>query len=131
MAAGHLGVGVEIGGQWVAVAVFSLATDEAELLLLAVEPDFQRRGIATQLLKQMEGPLSKVANELFLEVRRSNLSAISVYESLGFNCLGERLRYYPIPGAAGKREDALIFGKHISANTYVEKQPKTKPGGGV
>ncbi|MFL0811612.1 MAG: ribosomal protein S18-alanine N-acetyltransferase [Agarilytica sp.] len=107
----HICVGVKSDGALVAQAVFSLVADEAELLILAVSPEKKGRKIATALLDVMENVLSKKANSLFLEVRASNARAIGLYESLGYNQVGERPNYYP---AKSGREDALIFAKHIN-----------------
>ncbi len=112
IASSHLCVGVISDGRWLANAVFSLAAGEAELLLIAVDPAFQGRKIATAMLTQMEEILCARAREIFLEVRESNHRAIGLYQSLGFNCLGERPAYYP-PRGNGRRENALIFGKHL------------------
>ena len=96
----------------VAQAVFSIACDEAELLILSVDPKYQKMGVASGLLNTMEDYLSQYANEIFLEVRASNSNAIALYERLNFNCLGERKNYYP--AEKGARETALIYGKNIS-----------------
>lgn len=108
----HICVGVFLPDKILAAhAVFSLAAGEAELLNLAVAPEYQGKGIAKLLLQNMCSLLSEHAQEIFLEVRAGNESAIGLYETLGFNCLGERRNYYP-GSLVGKRqkEDALIFG---------------------
>jgi ribosomal-protein-alanine N-acetyltransferase len=46
------------------------------------------------------------AEVCFLEVRRSNSGAISLYESMGFSVVSERKNYYP---NGGNNEDALIM----------------------
>jgi len=114
----HLCVGVTSDGAWLAHAVFSLGAGEAELLILAVDPKFQRQKIASLLMTNMESFLRAFTTELFLEVRCSNHSAIQLYESLGYSCLGERPNYYPALNGREKRENALIFGKHIDVNTW-------------
>ncbi|PCK08447.1 MAG: ribosomal-protein-alanine N-acetyltransferase [Alteromonadaceae bacterium] len=133
IASTHICRGVTLNDQWVAYAVFSLAADEAELLILGVDPAFQRQGIASMFLSSMETELRVSADEMFLEVRSSNSRAIALYEALEFNCIGERKNYYPatpqVPlhesaskaqakaaKLSSKREDALIYGKRISEN---------------
>jgi ribosomal-protein-alanine N-acetyltransferase len=44
---------------------------------------------------------------MFLEVRPSNVSAITLYESIGFNEMGVRPGYYP---AHNGRENAVLMG---------------------
>lgn len=95
-----------------AYAIFSLVAGEAELLLLGVNPDYQRRGIAEAVMTAIEPELQKRAQEIFLEVRESNEPAINLYEKLDFHCIGRRPNYYPT-ARAHQREDALIYAKHI------------------
>ena len=52
---------------------------------LAVSPDFQRRGIATQLVRRAEKVLAKAGcPKINLQVRETNQGVIAFYESLGF-----------------------------------------------
>jgi len=64
---------------------------EVEVLNLATAPDTRRQGIATQLLGSLE------AEDVFLEVRESNLPARKLYEKLGFVVVGKRPEYYDDP----------------------------------
>ena len=50
------------------------------------------------------------AERLFLEVRPSNPVAQVLYESLGFNEIGRRPRYYP---AKNGREDAIVMAMEL------------------
>jgi ribosomal-protein-alanine N-acetyltransferase len=47
------------------------------------------------------------AANMFLEVRPSNISAIALYENMGFNEMAIRRGYYP---AKNSREDAVLMG---------------------
>ncbi|MEP7353356.1 MAG: ribosomal protein S18-alanine N-acetyltransferase [Acidobacteriota bacterium] len=85
------------------------APDECELLNVATDPAMRRQGIARALLKAVFsadlGPGSnQAANRWFLEVRESNVSAQALYESLGFERIGRRDRYYTNP-----RESAIVM----------------------
>jgi [ribosomal protein S18]-alanine N-acetyltransferase len=73
------------------------------LMNVAVAPERRRSGIARRLIGQL---LEEAGRELpfTLEVRVSNLPAISMYEQLGFRSAGVRPRYYQDNG-----EDALIM----------------------
>jgi len=53
---------------------------------------------------------------IFLEVRFSNQTAQSLYESMGFNEIGMRKAYYRVQG--GKREDALVYALQLLSDDY-------------
>lgn len=84
--------------------------DMADMMNIAVAPDFRRQGIAEQLiLALIEKLKEKGIIALLLEVRVSNAPAITLYEKLGFEQVGRRPRYYHNP-----REDALILRKELT-----------------
>jgi [ribosomal protein S18]-alanine N-acetyltransferase len=79
--------------------------EEAHITILAVHPQYQRQGMGQALLFS----LLKTAHECgleraTLEVRASNLSAITLYQKFGFKVAGRRRRYYK-----DNDEDALIL----------------------
>jgi ribosomal-protein-alanine N-acetyltransferase len=83
---------VELGGRVVAFqAIQSLTDGEAEILNLAVHPNFQRRGIATRLLSELDFAV------LYLDVRASNQKALRFYYKQGFLKTGHRRKYYQRP----------------------------------
>lgn len=94
-----------------AYCFISKVVDQAELLNIAVDPDFQGKGIGAQLMQYFLDALPEETKEVFLEVRESNASAIALYDNLGFNQVGVRSNYYP--SAKGK-EDALLFALSLS-----------------
>lgn len=67
--------------------------DEANLLLMAIDPAYQQQGFGQQLLQQSIDALSG-CNMIFLEVRQSNQAAIALYEKLGFAQIDLRKNYY-------------------------------------
>jgi ribosomal-protein-alanine N-acetyltransferase len=73
------------------------AFNEHEILNLGVDPAERRKGVARLLV---EGVRTEVPGAWFLEVRKSNLAAIRLYESLGFRPAGERKDYYQNPPEA-------------------------------
>ena len=80
---------------------------EADILNVAVDPAYRRCGIAEQLLLRLEGVLkAQSVYSLTLEVRPSNLAAVSLYEKIGYHQVGCRRGYYHHP-----KEDALILRK--------------------
>ena len=74
---------------------------EREILNLAVDPAERRKGIGRALLKH---ELARVPGAWFLEVRGSNLAAVKLYESIGFQRAGRRPDYYYEPA-----EDAIVM----------------------
>ena len=78
---------------------------------VAVDPDRQRRGIATSLLERLfELTRDDERRGYTLEVRISNEEAIRLYERLGFEPRGIRRGYY-----TDNQEDALIMWRDASA----------------
>lgn len=76
-----------------------------EVLNLAVAPEFRRRGIGGALLEAGLAALRRrKVEEVFLEVRESNISAQALYVGHGFRPVGQRAAYYRNP-----REDALVL----------------------
>jgi len=70
---------------------------EGEVLRLAVRKQYRRRGIARKLMIYLIDYLKeKYYQKLFLEVDNSNLPAIKLYESLGFEKFSERKNYYGV-----------------------------------
>ena len=81
--------------------------DEADIMNVAVHPDWRRQGIAEGLICNLVEELKKRGKcALMLEVRVSNDPAIALYEKLNFQQVGRRKNYYRNP-----KEDALILRK--------------------
>jgi tRNA threonylcarbamoyladenosine biosynthesis protein TsaB len=83
--------------------------DSLEILKLGVFPECQRQGIGTQLMETAyaEG-IRRGCNRCFLEVRKSNQSAIQFYYNHNFRIAGTRLNYYTEPP-----EDAWIMERGL------------------
>ena len=82
-----------------------LVSDEVHILNLATHPDFRRREIATKLITSaLEFSVRSGAKAATLEVRKSNLCAISLYKKIGFEEKGIRPRYY-----SDNFEDAVVM----------------------
>lgn len=80
---------------------------EADMMNVAVHPDFRRRGVGEALVNALVAALAeKGVHSLTLEVRVSNESAIGLYKKLGFSQAGLRKNYYRQP-----KEDAYILRK--------------------
>lgn len=104
-----------IGDRIVGFALARTVANEAELLLLAVARDVQRRGIGKMLLERFAERASGAgAERLHLEVREGN-HAVNLYEQAGFTLAGRRRNYYC--GRDGLRYDALTFARFTSTGT--------------
>ena len=84
--------------------------DSADMMNIAVAPEYRRMGIANALVDALVVYLqNNHIRFLLLEVRVSNEPAFTLYQKLGFEQVGKRPRYYHNP-----REDALILRKELS-----------------
>ncbi|MBP2476214.1 ribosomal-protein-alanine N-acetyltransferase [Crossiella equi] len=72
---------------------------EAEVHTVAVDPDWQGKGIGRALMDNLLAHADGRRAEVFLEVRTDNQPAITLYEKLGFEIVGLRKRYYQPSGA--------------------------------
>ena len=98
-------LGAYDGTRLIGYVVNSRYVDAWHVMNVAVDPDFQHRGIATRLLERLfEVTRDDQRRGYTLEVRISNDEAIGLYEKLGFARQGVRRSYY-----TDNREDALIM----------------------
>jgi ribosomal protein S18 acetylase RimI-like enzyme len=67
------------------------APDEAEILNIAVDPPFRRRGVASALLTAVS---QQAQGAIFLEVAEPNTPAIALYRKHGWREAGLRAGYY-------------------------------------
>jgi ribosomal-protein-alanine N-acetyltransferase len=88
---------------------------EAEILNFAVRPAARRKGIAKALLqKTLADLVGAKVHEVFLEVRESNIPAITFYSQAGFRPSGTRPGYYRNPNEA-----ALCMNLKLTAQDQV------------
>jgi len=82
--------------------------DSANLDLLAVKKLYRRRGVGTQVVQWLE-KVARTAGimNIFVQVRKTNVSAIRFYETLGFHIIEEAAGYYQ------GRETCVIMCKGI------------------
>jgi ribosomal-protein-alanine N-acetyltransferase len=96
-----------------AIAGFIVArrvASDLEILNFAVRPGQRRQGLGGELLDAaLRSAKTFKAQQVFLEVRISNLAALRFYERHGFQVTGRRPRYYTAP-----IEDALILSAQLS-----------------
>ena len=91
----------------VGYCILSVAAGEAHILNLCVDPEYRKLGYADQLLEAMLDRARDVGVEqIFLEVRPSNIAAIALYKKKGFWQIAERPDYYK---SNDGREDAAVY----------------------
>lgn len=91
-------------------AAFYRIIDEAELRNMAVDPAHFRQGVGRALLHEGRRRLLEAgAKRIYLEVRQSNLRALSLYYSAGFGLHSRRKDYYHEPV-----EDAYVLSLELS-----------------
>jgi ribosomal-protein-alanine N-acetyltransferase len=122
------------------VCLFTVVSDECNLLYIAVQPSMRQCGLGRALIDDMQtqlrsAPLKNRADaieqssqlliqNIFLEVRESNIAAIALSCASGFKQCGRRDYYYPAihvsnrhvsdNKADSKREAALLFSLAIN-----------------
>ncbi len=88
--------------------------DEAHITTLSVHPDYRKKGVAQRLLfSVIDDCYKNKIKYITLEVRESNVPAISLYEKNGFKSIGTRKNYYQ-----DNNENALIM---FTENIWYEK----------
>lgn len=86
----------------------SLLNDHADIISLAIKPEYVRQGYGKMLIDEVIKICKTVRiPKIFLEVRVSNLPAINLYLSMGFEQISIRKKYYE------HKEDACIMCKQI------------------
>ena len=93
-----------------AVSAFTISRaveDEAEILMVAVAPGEQGRGLARRLLaRHLSRLAARGARKVFLEVDEGNTPALRLYARAGFVEVGRRAGYY---AEAGKQAAAALI----------------------
>jgi ribosomal-protein-alanine N-acetyltransferase len=97
----------EDSGDAVGFSLMRSVADEAELLLIAVDPARQNSGVGQSLLDQFIAAARAMgATRLHLEVRDGN-PAVGMYRAAGFVPAGRRRNYYR--GPDGMSHDAVTL----------------------
>lgn len=87
----------------------SCVIDEGYITNVAVFPEYRRQGVGKALIERVFSlARDEALSFVSLEVRESNIPAISLYHSLGFKQEGKRKNFYTNP-----EEDALILTKRF------------------
>lgn len=97
-----------VGREVVGYAGLMMALEDGHVTTVAVDPRWQRHGIAKRLMVAVcREAIERGAEALTLEVRLSNHAAQDLYRRFGFRPVGVRKGYYQETG-----EDALVMWAH-------------------
>lgn len=100
---------IKFGENILGYCIFMVAADEGEILRIATRKNIRKAGLGKKLLTSVISEMKKSGvNEVFLEVRAGNGSAIALYKSIGFSEIGIRKGYYK-----DNNEDAILFRLEI------------------
>ena len=100
----------EEGGRVIGYVGSQSVAPEADVMNLAVAPEWRKKGVGRALMTALIAQLhSRGITALFLEVRVGNIPAQNLYRGLGFVEVGRRPKYYVNP-----TEDALILRKELT-----------------
>jgi [ribosomal protein S18]-alanine N-acetyltransferase len=114
-----------VGSEVVGYAGMFRTVDDGHITTIAVDPAWQRRGIATRMLLALaRAAVDRGCHNLTLEVRMSNSGAQALYQRFGFVPAGVRKGYYPETG-----EDALVmWSNDIDTDDYAARLDELERG---
>lgn len=102
-----IGFVAEENGKVTAYLGATAILSDSDVLLVAVDENFRKKGVATALFKLLFAALKeKSVEKVFLEVRSKNAPARACYKSLGFSEISVRNNYYG-------DDDAVIMEKDL------------------
>ncbi|MDC0887776.1 ribosomal protein S18-alanine N-acetyltransferase [Porticoccus sp.] len=99
-----------IGSSIIGYVIYNTVVDDAEVINIAIHPEYQHNGYGRYLLEYLISILPKSTKRFFLEVRVTNTNAIYLYEDIGFVAICERKNYYR---SASKTEDAILMALEL------------------
>ncbi|MDX1516480.1 MAG: ribosomal protein S18-alanine N-acetyltransferase [Woeseiaceae bacterium] len=110
--AGYQCIVVDSDGDVAGYGILSIAAGEAHILNLCVDPAFRSLGYGEMLLDEiMARARAAEVEEIFLEVRPSNTTALALYRKKGFFQIAQRPKYYQ---SRKGREDAAVLSKKLT-----------------
>jgi len=110
MEVGHFSLVLLQESALIGFAIYSPLIPESHLLNIAVSPAHQGEGLGRRLLAHtIDQNKAMGVKNLSLEVRVSNVAAIALYQSMGFNKDALRPEYY----SGNPREDALLMSLNL------------------
>ncbi|MCH5146470.1 MAG: ribosomal protein S18-alanine N-acetyltransferase [Clostridiales bacterium] len=102
------GVLAEDGGEIIGYGGITVSCDTADIANVAVTEAFRHSGVGSSILSELLSVAkSQGAQKVFLEVRVSNATAMSLYLKNGFKGVHARTRYY------SNGEDCIVMAKEL------------------
>ncbi len=99
---------VESKNSIIGYSIASCADIGFHITNIAVDEEYQRRGIGTRLLRRLEAiARERGCHYIYLEVRTNNAAAMKLYKNHGYSILFKRKNYY-IDG-----DDAYVMDKEL------------------
>lgn len=99
-----------------AYAFLMVGYKESNILNIGVNPKFQRQSIGSKMLERLF-LISRInqADNMWLEVRESNVAAIKLYEKHQFKVIGQRKNYYQYKNKDGNsiKEHAILMSRKV------------------
>ena len=97
----------ESENQAVGFIIIKIASDEIEIITICTSPEYQRQGIARELLQEaIKHSKQSKAKSIYLEVSENNIAAINLYLSSEFQKTGMRKNYYD---EDGNKSNAILM----------------------
>jgi [ribosomal protein S18]-alanine N-acetyltransferase len=107
-----------LGDQVLAYGCVWSILEEAHITILAVDPQFQRRGLGRLILwGMMECAIKRGLERSTLEVKETNLAALGLYQAYGFTEAGRRPKYYQDGSAA-----LILWLNHLQSPAFLALQ---------
>ena len=107
----YFGWVIELDNKIIGFTIASLQAGECHILNLGVAREYQHKGWGRKLLEYaLNHAKQQGIGIAYLEVRRSNSRAISLYRKMKFHLVGERKNYYQ---TVSGQEDALVFAMSL------------------
>ena len=99
------GLLAEENGEIAGMAAIGFNLDEADLEIVLVAKERRRQGLGGALMDALMAECAaRELKKLFLEVRESNLPAVSLYKKYGFEKISQRKKYY----GDGENADVML-----------------------
>jgi [ribosomal protein S18]-alanine N-acetyltransferase len=111
VAPGVAALGARLGTAVLGMVLIRAAADEAEILSIAVMPEWRGCGLAGRLLGHaLDHVAARGGRRIFLEVEAGNGPALALYRRAGFVEVGRRRGYYAAEGGG----DALVLSRDLA-----------------